>query len=60
MGSGLAVDELVGLVVQLVASCASMSFLLRSPHTNGNQLREGIIKTLTDLHNIGNVQLKKS
>jgi len=28
--------------------------------TNGNQLREAIIKTLTDLHDIGNVQLKKS
>ena len=27
--------------------------------TNGNQLREAIIKTLTDLHDIGNVQLKK-
>ena len=27
--------------------------------TNGNQLREAIIKTLTDLHDIGNVQIKK-
>jgi len=27
--------------------------------TNGNQLREAIIKTLIDLHDIGNVQIKK-